>query len=172
MADDDALEDDPETGADDHPCRTSNLQAFLERYGMLAIIVYGCISLGVFCAIYAALVFGADAGPGPALLWLLGGGLQGHDLCSGDRPHKAPRPHKTPDRGLHRRAHLEERERRRRRDDAELRGLLDDDDELTRGAGSSEELGEDELEKEEARAAAAAPAVHVSIAVQLAKVCA
>ena len=63
MADDDALNDDPESGADDHPCATSNLQAFLERYGMLAIIVYGCISLGVFCAIYAALVFGADAGP-------------------------------------------------------------------------------------------------------------
>ena len=63
MADGDALNDDPESGASDNPCATSNLQAFLERYGMLAIIVYGCISLSVFCAIYAALVFGADAGP-------------------------------------------------------------------------------------------------------------
>ena len=39
MADDDALADDPESGADANPCATSNLQAFLERYGMLAIIV-------------------------------------------------------------------------------------------------------------------------------------
>ena len=38
--------------------------------------------------------------------------------------------------------------------------LLDDDDELTRER-LFEELGEDELEKEEARAAAAAPAIHV-----------
>ena len=106
MADDDALEDDPETGADDHPCRTSNLQAFLERYGMLAIIVYGCISLGVFCAIYAALVFGADAGPVLRYFGFSEAASKGRPLSWRHRPHKVVSTNKTPDRGLHRRAHF------------------------------------------------------------------
>ena len=159
MADDDALADDPESGAD-NPCATSNLQAFLERYGMLAIIVYGCISLGVFCAIYAALVFGADAGPVLRYFGFSQAASTGTTFVLAIALTKLLVPIKLPI-AAYIVVHISrQRELRRRRNDAELRGLLDDDDELTRER-LFEELGEDELEKEEARAAAAAPAIHV-----------
>ena len=160
MADDDALNDDPESGADANPCATSNLQAFLERYGMLAIIVYGCISLGVFCAIYAALVFGADAGPVLRYFGFSEAASEGTTFILAIALTKLLVPIKLPI-AAYIVVHISrERERRRRRDDPELSGLLDDDDELTRER-LFEELEEDELEKEEARAAAAAPAIHV-----------
>ena len=160
MADDDALNDDPESGASDNPCATSNLQAFLERYGMLAIIVYGCISLGVCCAIYAALVFGADAGPILRYFGFSEAASEGTTFILAIALTKLLVPIKLPI-AAYIVVHISrERERRRRRDDPELSGLLDDDDELTRER-LFEELGEDELEKEEARAAAAAPAIHV-----------
>ena len=160
MADGDALNDDPESGASDNPCATSNLQAFLERYGMLAIIVYGCISLSVFCAIYAALVFGADAGPVLRYFGFSEAASEGTTFILAIALTKLLVPIKLPI-AAYIVVHISrERERRRRRDDPELSGLLDDDDELTRER-LFEELGEDELEKEEARAAAAAPAIHV-----------
>ena len=159
MADDDVLNDDPESGADDEPCATSNLQAFLERYGMLAIIVYGCISLGMFCAIYAALVFGADAGPVLRYFGFSEAASEGTTFI-GDRPHKVVSTDQAPDRGLHRRAHFEGEgaaaaARRCRVKGTARRRLLVD------ATALFEELGEDELEKEEARAAAAPAAIHV-----------
>ena len=160
MADDDALEDDPESGADANPCATSNLQAFLERYGILAVVVYGYISLGVFCAIYAALVFGADAGPVLRYFGFSEAASKGTTFVLAIALTKLLVPVKLPV-AAYIVVHISRRrERRRRRDDPELSGLLDDDDELTRER-LFEELGEDELEKEEARAAAAAPAIHV-----------
>jgi hypothetical protein len=161
MADDDALDDDPESGADANPCRTHNLQAFLEKYGMLAVVVYGCISLGVFCLVYAALVFGVDAGPVLRYFGFSRGASEGTTVVLAIALTKLLVPVKLP-LAAYIVVHISrQRERRRRRDDAELRGLLDYDDEDTRNR-LFEELGEDELEKEEARAAAAeAPAIHV-----------
>ena len=124
---------------------------------MLAIIVYGCISLGVFCAIYAALVFGADAGPVLRYFGFSEAAPEGTTFILAIALTKLLVPIKLPI-AAYIVVHIREGESGGGvATIAELRGLLDDDDELTRGV-LFEELGEDELEKEEARAAAAAPA--------------
>ena len=47
----------------DESCGKMNLQTFLQRYGLTAVLVYATISLMTFCSIYAALLWGMDASP-------------------------------------------------------------------------------------------------------------
>jgi len=44
-------------------CRTTSLSQFLATYGLTAIVVYGVISLGTFCAVFALISWGVDVTP-------------------------------------------------------------------------------------------------------------
>mmetsp|Transcript_12479 Transcript_12479/g.37107 ORF Transcript_12479/g.37107 Transcript_12479/m.37107 type:complete len:161 (+) Transcript_12479:221-703(+) len=55
--------DAPPRGGVVEACGQSNLQRFLAKYGVLAIIVYGTISLGTFITVCLFLLMGADARP-------------------------------------------------------------------------------------------------------------
>ena len=89
MADDDALEDDPETGADDHPCprrickRSSSATACWPS-SFSRLHQFRCV-LRHLCGVGLRRRRGARA----ALLRLLGGGLRGHDFYWRSPPHKA-----------------------------------------------------------------------------------
>ena len=44
-------------------CTNTNLQGFLQQYGLTAVLVYTAISAGTFAAIYSALLWGLDVTP-------------------------------------------------------------------------------------------------------------
>ena len=44
-------------------CTNTNLQGFLQQYGLTAVLVYTSISAGTFAAIYSALLWGLDVTP-------------------------------------------------------------------------------------------------------------